>query len=170
MDPARDISLSTEFQLRGYRPSDLDAMYALDMICFEPQFRFSRSHMRKFAEAPNARVVVAERDGKLAGFCIVHLESVNGGTVGYIVTLDVEPALRQQGLGQRLMQVAEQQTLAAGVGGMALHVFTGNESAVRFYECLGYRRLDRARNFYGARTDAWVYVKGLQNGGPGPAE
>ena len=62
--------------LRGYRDDDLDAMFRLDEVCFEAPFRFSRAAMRRFAKARRARVAIAELDGELVGFCIVHVETV----------------------------------------------------------------------------------------------
>jgi ribosomal-protein-alanine N-acetyltransferase len=42
-----------------------------------------------------------------------------------------------------------------------LHVFTGNEGAVRFYERLGYERIGIKPRFYGRGLDAFVYRKTL---------
>ena len=80
--------------LRDYRPGDSEAMYALDLVCFEPPFRFSRAAMRGFAEAVGALTVLAEAQGELAGFCIAQLEKQNA----YVVTLDVAPTWRRRGL------------------------------------------------------------------------
>jgi hypothetical protein len=55
---------------REYRPGDAEAMYALDVQCFEPVFQFSRRAMRYFAEARRAVTVLAEVDGELEGFAL----------------------------------------------------------------------------------------------------
>ena len=60
-------------RLRGYQADDLDAMHALDVVCFERPFRFTRGAMRRFAEAKKARVVVAEEGDALVGFVILHV-------------------------------------------------------------------------------------------------
>ena len=44
---------------------------------------------------------------------------------------------------------------------MTLHVFTGNEGAIRFYEHEGYVLKGKARNFYGSGMDALMYGKAL---------
>jgi len=126
-------------ELRGYDARDLDAMFRLDEECFEEPFRFTRSAMRQFAESRKARVVIAESVGALAGFAILHAE----GRVGYIVTLDV----------------AAEDAACAVVG---LHVFVGNEAAIRFYERVGYERVGDVPAFYGDGLDAWVYRKKLE--------
>src|SRR5580693_3548905 len=79
-----------EVTLRDYRPGDAAEMYALDIVCFEPVFRFSRGAMRGFAEASGAIAVLAEAAGELVGFCVVQME----GKIGYVVTLDVAAAWR----------------------------------------------------------------------------
>src|SRR6185312_10182246 len=122
---------------RPYRSDDLAALFALDEACFEPPFRFSRAAMRRFAEAKKARVVIAEEDG-LAGFCIVHVERVEGGRVGYVVTLDVAEQWRRKGLAGELMRRVEAEAHEAGCWAMVLHVFVGNDGAIRFYERCGY--------------------------------
>jgi ribosomal-protein-alanine N-acetyltransferase len=147
-------------QFRGYRPDDFEAMFRLDEDCFAPEFRFSRAMMQRFAEAKKARVVIAEENG-LAGFCIVHVERVEGGRVGYLVTLDVAASWRRKGLAAELMRRVEAEERAAGCGAMALHVFTGNDGAIRFYERVGYVRWGKAIGFYGDAGDAWIYRKVL---------
>ncbi len=149
--------------LRPYRADDLDAMHALDVICFERPFRFTRSAMRRFAEAGNARVVIAEEHGTLAAFVILHLEHAEGVPYAYIVTLDISPAHRRQGLAGRLMRQAEQQALAEGCAAVVLHVFTGNEAAIRFYEKHEFTRTDREADFYGRAKDALVFHKPLHS-------
>ena len=150
-----------DVMLRGYRDDDLDAMFRLDEVCFEAPFRFSRAAMRRFAEARRARVVIAELDGELVGFCIVHVETVEQESVGYVVTLDVAPEHRRIGLAARLMERAEAEAREAGCSSMALHVFTGNEAAIRFYERMGYAFWSKDMSFYGVGVDALVYRKAL---------
>jgi ribosomal-protein-alanine N-acetyltransferase len=140
-------------QLRGYLPSDLDAMVSLDDICFDPPFRFTRVAMQGFAEAKRAHVVVAESDGELAGFAILHL--VRGD--GYVVTLDVAPEKRRIGLATLLMAELEREARRYGCLGLALHVYAGNGSAVRFYERLGFAFQTTVWGFYGEGLDALAY-------------
>jgi ribosomal-protein-alanine N-acetyltransferase len=150
----------SELNLRGYRSGDWEAMYALDLICFEPPFRFSRRTMRGFAESPNAIALLTEEMGKLVAFCVTHVEQ----GVGYVVTLDVAPDWRRKGLAARLMAESEARAHSAGAESMALHVFTGNSSAIRFYEALAYRQIGVAEGFYGRGLDAFLYGKRLAAG------
>ena len=147
--------------LRPYRANDLDAMHSLDVVCFDPPFRFSRSAMRRFAEAGKARVVIAKDADRLVGFIILNLERVKAERFGYIVTLDVSPAYRRRGIAGQLMHASEQQALSEGCAAVVLHVFTGNEAAIAFYLDRGFLQSRRELDFYGPGRDAWVLQKPL---------
>lgn len=147
--------------LRGYQVDDLEAMYALDVVCFERAFRFTRGAMRRYAEAKKARVVIAEEGDVLVGFVILHVEQEEEERIGYVVTLDVEPALRRRGVAGSLMSEAERLARSAGCTALVLHVFTENDAAIRFYASDGFARSHRADGFYGWGVDAWVYSKRL---------
>ena len=146
-------------QFRSYRAEDLAAMYALDVVCFEAPFRFTRGAMRRFAAGKRARVIVAEERDVLVGFVIMNVEESKHGSVGYVVTLDVDPAFRGRGIARSLMEQAEAQARGADCAAMMLHVFTGNDAALKFYARLGFVRAHREEGFYGAGMDAWFCHK-----------
>jgi ribosomal-protein-alanine N-acetyltransferase len=151
--------------LRGYKADDLDAMYALDVVCFERPFRFTRGAMRRFAETNKARVTIAEEQHALAGFVILHLEEGEESRIGYVITLDVAPEQRRRGIARLLMSEAERQAFEADCSALVLHVFTGNEDAIRFYMSTGFVRSHREEEFYGPGMDAWVFHKRLAPAG-----
>jgi ribosomal-protein-alanine N-acetyltransferase len=148
--------------IRRGLPSDLAAMYALDLACFEPPFVFSRQAMRRFALQANAIVLVAESGQAMAGFVIVHVERRGALTAAYVTTLDVAAKHRRAGLARRLMQMAEGAAADAGAGHVWLHVFTENAAAIRFNETCGYTREVHVPGFYGAGRSAYVYGKELK--------
>jgi ribosomal-protein-alanine N-acetyltransferase len=154
--------MSREVFLRDYLPTDLDAMFLLDQSCFTEEFRFDWRSMREFAEEEDAVVRVAEIEGGIAGFVIAHMERMALRLCAYVVTLDVAPEYRRHGLARSLMNEMESRVEAAGARWIHLHVFTGNEGAIRFYEQMGYERTGVRRGFYGrAGLDAFVYGKEL---------
>jgi ribosomal-protein-alanine N-acetyltransferase len=146
--------------LREYRTEDLEAIFRLDVVCFEEAFRFNRESMRRFATARGAVTLVAETEGEgIVGFVIVQVGGTGAGRRGYVVTLDVSPACRRGGVAARLMEEVEQRVAASEVSRMELHVYTENGGAVEFYERRGYGRVRMVRDFYGWGLDAWVYCK-----------
>ncbi|HEY4382348.1 MAG TPA: GNAT family N-acetyltransferase [Acidobacteriaceae bacterium] len=148
----------SEVTLREYRTGDAEAMYALDVLCFDPVFQFSRRAMRYFAEAKRAVTILAEAQSELVGFCIAEVED----EAAYVVTLDVAPEWRRRGLARRLMIALESKAGATGAKSISLHVFKGNTGAVRFYESMGYGRVSMVESFYGRGLDALVYRKRLE--------
>lgn len=152
--------------LRSYRPTDFEAIFALDVLCFAPRFRFSKSTMRAVVSTKESRVQLAcEEDAgaseTILGFCAVTLEMMQGAYVGYVSTLDVHPNVRRGGIGRALMTALEGEIGHLDIRRMALHVWEANAAALRLYESLGYRRVARAPAFYGAGYDAWLYSKAI---------
>ena len=147
--------------LRTYRTEDLQAMVALDRLCFAPEFLFGHGAMRRYAEAADSHAVVAERGTELVGFAIGQMEGEGRDRVGYCVTLDVSPSERRSGLGGTLLGQLERWAEAEGATEMALHVWVGNAGARRFYERRGYRVLREEQDFYGPGTHALVCRKWL---------
>ncbi len=152
-------------EMRAYQEEDFEAVYALDRVCFEARFRFSRAMMRRVVRAPGAIVLVAWEPGveALLGFCAVEMKRDREHRWGYVTTLDVAPGSQGRGVGRELMRAMEQAVFRAGAEAMLLHVFVENAAAVRLYEGMGYARVGREVHFYGRGVDAWAYRKGLQD-------
>jgi len=150
-----------EIVYRPYAAGDLGAIVELDRECFAPPFRFSREAMRRYVEAENAWVTVAEARGELAGFAVLHRERTERYEVGYVVTIDVARASRRRGVGKRMLEDGEAWVSGFGGAAVLLHVFLGNEAAIRFYERLSYVRAGIERGFYGAGLDGALYWKVL---------
>jgi ribosomal-protein-alanine N-acetyltransferase len=156
------LASGDEVVLREYRGADLNEIVELDESCFAEEFRFDRRSMKDYAEARDAISLIAEKDGRIVGFVIVHVDQTAAGWRGYVVTLDVAAEFRRMGQAARMMQAAERMAVSVGVQQMELHVFTENEAAIRFYERMGYERVKRLQRFYGAAgLDAFVYRKTL---------
>ncbi len=144
-------------QLRAATPTDVQAMFELDLLCFEEPFRFDLKTMRRFALLPRAIALVVDLDATLNGFVIVHLRR----GFGDVVTLDVHPSSRRKGIARALLDAAEGQAREAGARWMELHAFVGNAAAIRFYERAGYSSEMTVRSYYGSGLDALLYRKAL---------
>lgn len=80
-------------------------------------------------------LLVAEVDGRVVGTVMGGWD----GHRGWIYSLAVLPEYRGRGLGRQLVETIEQRLIAAGAPKINLQVVVGNETAVTFYERLGYR-------------------------------
>ena len=146
---------------RLFKSADFPALYAVEELCFEPPFRFSRSYMRQLIESANAATWIAEQDAELIGFSIVEWAAEQSALVAYIQTLEVHPAFRGRGIGAELLARAEESARAAGAHSIALHVDVENTAAIHLYESHGYARQGREEHYYARHRAALIYTKPL---------
>ena len=147
---------------RLYTSADFDTLYAIEVACFQPPFRFPRSYMRQLVLDPETATWIAEQDGVMAGFAIVEWGDGKDGPIAYIQTIEVLPALRGRGVGGELLHNLESSARAAGANAISLHVDAENISAIRLYEARGYRCEGREENYYPQNRPALVYFKTLE--------
>lgn len=163
---------------RLYAPQDFDVLYALEKVCFEPPFRFSRGTMRYLIQSPNTATWIAEEQGRMVGFAIVvwtkpksrapsdgpSLSGSNAEVSAYIQTIEVAPEARRRGVGRQLLAHIEGSARAAGARLIGLHVEAENSRATRLYEAQGYICRGKRENYYPQGRAALVYVKPLDSG------
>ena len=101
-------------------------------------------HRTLFGESPAAEVVLAEVDGRPAGFALYFFNySTFLAQPGlYLEDLFVSPEFRGQGTGKALLLHLAQIANARGCGRMEWSVLDWNEPAKGFYRKLGARLLD----------------------------
>jgi ribosomal protein S18 acetylase RimI-like enzyme len=156
---------------RLYQPADFTALYAVEELCFDTPFRFSRALMRKLIANPNSATWIAETmtaekgitkdNPELSGFAIVDWATVPKGTVAYIQTIEVNPGSRRQGIASELLRLSEISALVVGATAIWLHVDVENSAAMRLYEGRGYARKGREEHFYARNRAAFIYAKTL---------
>ena len=152
---------------RPYKPEDFDLLYALEELCFEPPYRFSRRYMRLLVNCANVATWIAEEDGQMAGFAIVEWNQEPGEMTAYIQTIEVAPEKRGCGVGRELLNRIEGSARDAGAGMIWLHVEVANAGAIRLYEAHGYRCEGRRENYYPRGRSALIYMKRQWKGIPG---
>lgn len=140
--------------IRSAGVTDLDALYALEVVCFAER-RFTRDHLLYILKNPRAATFVYEVDGRVAGALMLHDER---GTVR-ILSVGVHPSHRRQGVGMRLMEVAEDLARRFGARDVLLEVSTRNPDAVAFYEALGYETAEVLPAYYSWGDDAYAMRK-----------
>ena len=151
------------FTLRDYRPEDFDALLALDQICFPAEVACLNADLKTAVENRQALCLIAESaNGEIAGFV---LASTRQKRIGHVITLDVAPAFRRNGIGKRLMREAERQLGEKGIRRLRLEVGASNLAAQRLYEKLGYKQTGFIQHYYGDGGDAWVMEKRCGAGG-----
>lgn len=95
--------------------------------------------------------IAIEAGGIVAAILTRPLPFADGTVRGGVDELLVAPQRRKQGIGRRLMELAEDHYRSTGATGMSLVVVEDNAPALHLYERLGYtpvqRRVRMAKNF-----------------------
>ncbi len=148
---------SANITLRDYAPDDFEVLYEIDQECFEPKIAYSRRELRDYLRLNGAACILAEADGRIAGFIVTAHER----GVGYVVTIDVLPAYWRQSVGTMLLGEAERRLAANGLRKMELETAVDNVSAIAFWRKHGYRNRGVIKNYYPNGRDAYSLTKVL---------
>jgi len=143
--------------LRSYEPRDFETLYEIDQVCFAPGIAYSREDLRYYFRFPGADCVVAEVDGRLAGFSM----SSHQNGKGYIITIDVLSEHRRAGIGRALLGELERRLAAQDVRTIGLDTATDNQTAIAFWLKHGYRKRGLKKEYYPGGRDAFVMRKTL---------
>jgi ribosomal-protein-alanine N-acetyltransferase len=154
---------------RLYQPADFAALYALEELCFQPPFRFSRTYMRRLVESPNGATWIAQDNAELVGFAIVEWLREGRPRAAYIPTIEVRPGRRGEGIGAELLRRIEDSASAASAESIWLHVDAENDTAIHLYESCDYHRKGREEHFYARNRAAFAYRKILAQTDPNSA-
>lgn len=154
--------LSAVMQLRPFHRADMETLYRIDQACFAPGIAYSRAELRYYLLHPKSFTVVAETEAKsIAAFCTGRLHVCEGRSFGHIITIDVLPDARRQGVGRRLLRAVEEDFRAKAVISIRLEVAVDNQQAQTFYQVMGYARIGMIPGYYAGRLDALVMEKQL---------
>jgi ribosomal protein S18 acetylase RimI-like enzyme len=94
-------------------------------------------------EEPSVVVLVAERDGAVAGYSYAGMEGRDymalRGPAGVVYDLVVDPAQRRNGIGERLLEATVARLVELGAPRIVLSTAQRNENAQRLFTRLGFR-------------------------------
>lgn len=153
-------------RLRPYQRADLETLYRIDQVCFAAGIAYSKAELRYYVQHPKSSTVVAETEsGTVAGFCTGRLHLLEGRPFGHIITIDVLPDIRGQGVGRLLLSAVEKHFQAKSVELIRLEVAVDNEQAKSFYQAMGYAQIGMIPGYYGGKLDALVMQKQLTGDG-----
>jgi ribosomal protein S18 acetylase RimI-like enzyme len=101
--------------------------------------------MTRIAVDPSLWLIVAELDGEVAGFGLLHVQNlVERDEPGcQVAALVVGERFRRRGVGELLMERLEQEARARGGNTIVLNTAHRRADAHAFYESLGYEHTGR---------------------------
>lgn len=150
-------------ELRDYRPQDFQRLLEIDKVCFVEGIAYSAKELRHFLNRPSAVRIVGEKAGEIQGFVIAdHFHPRRSDQrMGRIITIDVLPEARRNGMGSDLLNAAEDRVRDAGATYLSLETAVDNLAALRFYKKHGFVGLRILPNYYLDSIDAMLMGKKL---------
>jgi ribosomal protein S18 acetylase RimI-like enzyme len=134
-------------RLREACPGDLDALVAIENAVFVPPAYepMSRRQFRWHVGNPRAALIVATRDGRLAGYAL-GLSRAGSGYMRFY-SLAVDPGAQGGEIGKRLFEAIETAAKKRGLG-VITEVRADNRKLHQRYIGLGYVEFERKADYY----------------------
>jgi ribosomal protein S18 acetylase RimI-like enzyme len=135
---------------------------------------YSTAKIARSLAKPTNTYLVAEVGGRVLGFLKLkgdcpHPSLTTPGTAWQTQKLYVDPGALRSGLGRRLMQAGEERMRTQGVGSTWLVVYQGNDSAICFYESLGFKQVGvESHDFEELRVEFKLMERRLEAGARTP--
>ncbi|QOX79339.1 ribosomal protein S18-alanine N-acetyltransferase [Trichlorobacter lovleyi] len=142
-------------RIRPMAESDLDLVLRIEQTCFPRAW--TRAHFHAEIGSERATPVVAELDGRVAGYlCLtVLLDEAE------ILDLAVDPACRRSGIGAALLVWACDEAVRQGATLLRLEVRATSAPAIALYERFGFVRNGVRKAYYEQGVDALLMDKNL---------
>jgi ribosomal-protein-alanine acetyltransferase len=148
-------------RVRPARREDLPRLHEIERGCFPGPEQLTRGQLASLAFRVDIAPLVAELDGRIVGFALVHFH----GRAARLLTIDVAEEARGKGCGRALLDAADEAAREAGCDAIGLEVRVGNRAAIAMYERAGYARLRTVHDYYpdesGEPEDAYEMEKRL---------
>ncbi len=131
---------------------ELQPMVELELMCFPPPTNYDLRTLRGFCSVNGSllfRVYPDHDSNELVAFHIADT------LFGELVTLDVHPKFRRQGLGKWLVQASMAALKKAGHSEVSCQIATTNEASLLLHAALGFGKRKRMKNYYGPGHDAY---------------
>lgn len=139
-------------KIRKLKTGDYDELVGLWRragLEFRPAGRDSRESIAKQIEKFGDLMVVAEKDGQMAGAAI----GSHDHRKGWINRVAVSPEWRRKGVAKALVNRLEEEFGKLGIKVMCILIKDDNESSISLFEGLDYSNLDKVK--YYSKRPGW---------------
>ncbi len=152
-----------DVRIRDYKEGELETLWRIDQECFAPGIAYASEELAYYMRLRGAFTLVADArdDGQrwqAVGF-LVGQRHARG--LGHVITIDVLPEARREGIGSKLLGESEERMKAAGCHSVYLETAVDNESALKFYKRHGYFVMKIIPRYYLDKIDALLLGKKL---------
>ena len=156
--------VSADIRIRPATEEDLVSLVRLEERCFDTD-RMSKRSFRAQIHSDHNLLLVAELEGRVMGYILIFMRL--GVSLARLYSVAVDPDSHGLGIGNRLMDAAEQQAAQAGRIFMRLEVRKDNDSAIALYKRRGYRQFGFYEDYYEDHTPALRFQKRIVHHGHG---
>lgn len=130
----------------------IELMCELERLCYPETEAYDTYTMQEFLREPGMVLVCEWREGMLVGFQLSDRKRAS------IITIDVHPAYRRQGIGRFLMLRSLHILKAFGLKQISSQVAVDNIPSLMLHFKFGFKIRHRLRNYYGFGKDAYLLV------------
>ncbi|MFZ5603392.1 MAG: GNAT family N-acetyltransferase, partial [Pseudomonadota bacterium] len=116
-----------EIYIRPATEDDLPGLVRLEELCFETD-RMSKRSFRMQIQSDHNLLLVADHNGLVLGYILIFMRL--GVSLARLYSIAVDPDAHGCGIGNRMLDVAEQKAAKAGRIFMRLEVRKDNDSAI----------------------------------------
>jgi len=113
-------------------------------------WRYTPARMAVLIEHRETVVLIAHEAAHIQGFAVMRF----GDEHAHLLLLCVQPALRQRGIGRRLVAWLLESAQVAGIESVALELRADNAAALTFYGRLGFSETQLVPAYYDRRIPA----------------
>lgn len=134
--------------VRQATSGDLDTLWRIERECFSAE-AFSKGYIAYLLETSAGVSLVAQVDREIVGSIMSLVYEAGENRVGHVCTVNVLAKHRRKGVASRLLGELERIFMERGVTACFLEVRMDNVAARELYRRLGYKELERLRDYYG---------------------
>ncbi|MDH5710935.1 MAG: GNAT family N-acetyltransferase/peptidase C39 family protein [Gammaproteobacteria bacterium] len=135
---------------------DLNALVTIENRCFEIDRMSSRS-IKHMIQKANCDFILGWKNNVIVGYALVLYHQ--GTHLARLYSFAVLPEVRGQGVGEQLLQQAEEYATSRDCIYMRLEVHPNNSGAIRLYKKLGYHPFGMYHDYYEDHADALRFEK-----------
>tara|TARA_R110002126_G_scaffold16136_1_gene64956 strand:- start:153 stop:1289 length:1137 start_codon:yes stop_codon:yes gene_type:complete len=140
-----------DIAIRPAALSDVTALQTIEHRCFDSD-RLSVRSFRRFITEKRSDLMVLHVGSELAGYFLLIYR--RGTSLARLYSIAVDPAFRQQGLAEKLMNEAQRQAASRLCALLRLEVRKDNLAAITLYQKLQYHEFAIKHDFYEDHSDA----------------
>lgn len=152
---------SPDMLIRDVSPADLHTITEIDRLCFPPGIAFPEEMFEDCLMDPDCECWGVETEGSIVAFTLVHYA---GPRAAQIITIDVHPDHRRQGIAQSLMDKMDKSFRERRIRRVILQVATDNGPARDLYKKWGFTVKTTMPDYYAPGQDAFLMDKTFTTG------